>query len=31
MNFSVDVEAKLSETGVFGKNYVGRCKTAIEI
>lgn len=30
-SFTVDAEAKLSETGVFGKNYATRCQTAMEI
>jgi hypothetical protein len=30
-SFTVDVEAKLSENGVFGKNYAVRCQTEIEI
>ncbi|MGB2728644.1 MAG: hypothetical protein WBD09_09245 [Halobacteriota archaeon] len=30
-NFTVDVEAKLSENGVFWKKYAARCQTEIEI
>lgn len=30
-NFTVDVETKLSETGVFWKKYAARCQTEIEI